>query len=398
MTGAEQFQQQASEVLGHRYQEVSFLTEGKTGLLFAARTRGDIEASVVLKVAYPADGTVQSPDTRVLFFRECEVGARLSHAHIVRVSPAEALDGIAFYEMDAQGCEHLDQLVGSAPPPTHQQVLAVMHELADAFDYAHAAGIVHGALRPSSVFLDADGHVKVKGFLLYESQNAAHPALEPATLGDAAYMAPEQWHGPRAGRAVDVYSVGILAYELFTGQARVEYDESGTVPIIHPIELAPNRPLRSGIPLHVNAAIRRAINKVPTMRFKSVGEFVNALAHREAALAHSLPTLVPRVANDRSSPWILVALVLGAALTGLIIPSQSRTAALQWTTSTLRSRIASFDPFKRAEPSPETAAAPSTPRDGRSLARARSETATSPKRDTAAARGATVRRSETERV
>jgi serine/threonine-protein kinase len=301
--------QRAREVLEPRYPGLVLLREGRTGLVFSAH-RGEADGPIVaIKVAYPANGQAEHSSTLARFRREAEIGARLSHPHILRCTPVETAQGLEFYEMDKAGPVRLDQLVIAAKPPRFERILLLLRQLADALDYAHAHGVVHGALRPSAVLLDASGEVLLKGFCLYADREAAHPSLTPAAVGDPAYMAPEQWHDRTVGRRVDIYAMGVLAYELCTSHARVGYDAQG-VPEIRPIEFAPNHPLRPDVPPHASAAIRRALNKDPDVRYATAGQFVQALTREEVALGHSLPTHKPPLTKRPHSAWILVLLVL----------------------------------------------------------------------------------------
>lgn len=316
--------QRAIDVLGQRYRGLTLINEGRSGLVFTGH-RGDVGGShVAVKVAYPANGTVYRSTAITRFRRECEIGARLSHPHILRTSPCEVLDGIEFYEMEAAGPIRLDHLITATNPPTFPRILTLLQQIAEALDYAHAHGIVHGALRPATILLDPTGRVRVKGFCLYDGEVPPVRTLAAAVVGHAAYMAPEQWHDGRCNRLTDVYAVGVIAYELCTGHARVGYDAAG-VPEIRPIELAPNHALRDDVPMHVNAAIRRATNKDPDVRFTSAGEFVRAMSHPDEATGHSLPTLAPPLSKKAHAPWMLVALVLLVAISLFFgVPSTPR--------------------------------------------------------------------------
>ncbi|WP_396201007.1 serine/threonine protein kinase [Gemmatimonas sp.] len=333
MTSTIQYLQHAKDVLARRYSTVTFVAENASGFIFSARTGDEAAAAVVIKVAYPNSGVPGISDMSARFHRECEIGAQLHHPHIVRVSPSEVIDGIEFFEMSAGGGYRLDHLVQATNPPSYDRILTIMKEIAEALDYAHAEGIIHGNLRPSVVHLDETGHVHVRGFLLYEGKDAPHPGLSPAVIGNAAYMPPEQWHDVRVDRRVDVYAAGILAYELCTGHARVDHDANGMAEV-HPIELLPNQPLRDGVPLHAVAAIRRATNRDAVIRFASIGAFVDALRNAEQALGHSLPTIAPPVAPERTAPWMLILLVVAVAIgTAIIVPSKARTRVFEWTAS-----------------------------------------------------------------
>lgn len=316
--------QRAREVLQLRYPGLSLIHEGRSGLVYVGHRGEPTGPSVVVKVAYPVDGSAQYSSALARFRREAEIGARLSHPHILRSTPVETVNGVEYYEMDKAGPVRLDQLIIAKNPPSYQRILTILQQMADALDYAHAHGVVHGAIRPSAVLLDASGGVLLKGFCLYANTEPTHPALAPASVGDPAYMAPEQWHDSIVQRPIDVYAVGVLAYELCTGHARVGYDANG-VPEIRPIELAPNHPLRDDVPLHVSAAIRRAMNRDPGARFETVGAFVDALRYPEEALGHSLPTFKPALRKTRHTPWMLIGLVLLVALLLVFaVPSELR--------------------------------------------------------------------------
>jgi serine/threonine-protein kinase len=324
MTLVTTYPQRAIEILGRRYHGLRLIGEGRSGLIFTGHVGDANGPMVAVKVAYPTDDHAHDSTATARLHREAEIGARLSHPHILRTSPTEVLDGIVFYEMDAAGPMRLDQLITAVHPPGFARVLVVLEQIAEAVDYAHVHGIVHGALRPSAVLLDPSGSVLVKGFCLYQDEKATQPALAPTAIGNAAYMAPEQWHDGRCNRLTDVYAVGVIAYELCTGHARVGYDAAG-VPEIRPIELAPNHALRDDVPMHVNAAIRRATNKDPDVRFTSAGEFVRAMSYPDEATGHSLPTLAPPLHKKEHAPWMLVALVLLVAISLFFgVPSTPR--------------------------------------------------------------------------
>jgi serine/threonine-protein kinase len=330
--------QRAIDVLGQRYRGLTLINEGRSGLVFTGH-RGDVGGShVAVKVAYPANGTVYRSTAITRFRRECEIGARLSHPHILRTSPCEVLDGIEFYEMEAAGPIRLDHLITATNPPTFPRILTLLQQIAEALDYAHAHGIVHGALRPATILLDPTGRVRVKGFCLYDGEVPPVRTLAAAVVGHAAYMAPEQWHDTAGGRQIDVYALGVIAYELCTGHARVGYDAAG-VPEIRPIELAPNLALRDDIPMHVSAAIRRAINKDTDVRYHAVGEFVWALFHAEDAMGHSLPTLAPPLHTKPHAPWMLIGLVLLVAFAIFVgVPSTARDTLFARITTSADSR------------------------------------------------------------
>lgn len=323
MSSRIEYEKRVTELLSRHYDDVKFVTMGANGLVFAAHERGVPTHSVSIKVPHEMARGGGDSAPLVRFRREAELGALLHHPNIVRMSPIRHDGDLEFFEMDTVGPMRLDRVVRAPKPPGFDRLIAIMHELGEALDHVHAQGIVHGRLRPSSVYLDGAGHVRLKGFMLREHETPPHPALTPATVGDAAYMPPEQWRDPVVDRRVDVYAAGVLAYELCTGAARVLQDGDGP-PQIQPIDILPHRPLREGMPIHVNAAIRRATHRDPATRFTSVGEFARALSDADEAQGHSLPTYSPPAhAAPPTRSWLLLVLVLGVAIIAILaaVPS-----------------------------------------------------------------------------
>lgn len=344
MTAMRQHIDRAIATLSQRFAEVTELGQGRSGIVLAAKRRDAEGAAIALKVMYPKDAVLGLTEVGSRFHRECEIGNALRHPRILHTSLPQELDGITWYEMERAGPYRLDHVILATHPASFERIVAIMREVAEALDFAHAKGIVHGALRPTNVLLDPSGHVLVKDFMLRESEVSSIPALSPSAVGDAAYMPPEQWRDPMVDRRVDVYSAGVLAYELCTGQRRVSYDVPG-VAEIRPLELPPNRALRDGIPLHVNAAIRKATSKEAPVRFASVGEFAEALAKPAAALGHSLPTYAPPMQRQRTSPIILLLLVLGASGLALLAPGTARNELVRWGRSVLHWGGREIDPL-----------------------------------------------------
>lgn len=392
MNSMQEYVSRAAGVLAQRYRDVSEVGQGRHGIVFKALA-GD--RSVAIKAAFPFMVGEEVPGAVAFFRREGELGAILTHPHILRTSPVEMLDGVEFYEMDYAGPLRLDHVVLQERPPTFGRVLAIMREVGAALDHAHAKGVLHGALRPTNVLLDSQGQVKLKGFVLRENERSPHPALEPGAVGDPAYMAPEQWRLPRVNRRVDVYAAGVLAYELFTGQQRVEYKTPG-FPEIRPIELAPNRPLRDGVPLHVNAAIRKATAKDPAVRFASVGEFVEALANPDMAQGHGLPTHVPPLSRQRSSPLLLLLVVAIAAAAAILGTEQSRERVVKWGKSIWSAEAPTVDPLNIRE-SPARGSGSESKRGSGGATRTETKRAGESARDSTRPSGTSSRREESQR-
>lgn len=300
--------------LGSRYTALTLQEEGLNGLVFSARRLTAPERPLMLKVAYPSDSGGMVSDSVMRFRREAEIGARLSHPHIVGCSPIETLHGLEFCEMEFAGVVRLDQLITTDGGLRWARATEILREIAAALDYAHARGIVHGALRPSAVWLNASGEVQLSGFVLYDNSPSPNGALLPSAVGDPAYMPPEQWHSATVSPGVDIYALGLIAYEMATGHARVASTVPG-IAEIEPVELPLHRPLGQDVPPHVAPAIRRAANRDPGLRYATAERFIDALIHPAIATGHTLPTRRPSTARRWHPPSVLIVLaVLVAAL------------------------------------------------------------------------------------
>ncbi len=307
------FVDQITRQLEGRFQEVRLLHTGENGVVFSARDPADADARRALRVPFPSEGADVAHTVR--FHRLAELACAVPHPYIAAGIAMEQVAGMDVMIMELAGPLRVDHLVTSARPATVHRILTVMRELATALDALHAAGIVHGALRPSRVLLDASGHVKVTGMLLRSGEAPPHTALTPAHVGDPAYMAPEQWHSTTAAAAMDVYAAGVIAFELYTGEPRVTRLAPGVA--IHPLVIPANRSLRPDLPLAINEALRRATHPDPAMRFATVGAFVDALAapHTPTAGHPAIgpPTdaaLQPVRSSDLRTVLLLAALVV----------------------------------------------------------------------------------------
>ncbi|MBY0490472.1 MAG: serine/threonine protein kinase [Gemmatimonadaceae bacterium] len=308
------FGEQIARRLGERFHDARLLHAGENGLVFSARDPAAHGERRAVRVPYPNEGTDAGHAIR--FRRLVALAQAVSHPHIARVHTTELIDGLEVAVTELAGPLRVDHLIVATRPPTVHRILTVLREIGEALDLLHAAGIVHGALRPSRVLLDASGHVKLTGMLLRAGETPPHPALRPAAVGDPAYMAPEQWHAEMATPAMDRYAVGVMAYELYTAEPRVTHLDASVA--VHPLQIPLQRPLRPDVPLAVNEVLRRATHADPGMRYASVRELVDALERPHTPVsAHAVAAPAPEAGSaSRISPrmWGLIVALIAALL------------------------------------------------------------------------------------
>ena len=206
------------------YEILDLLGKGGMGEVYRARDT-TLKREVALKIL-PAE-MAADPDRLERFQREAETVAGLSHPHIVTVYSVEEAEGVRFLTMELVEGQGLDQLV-----PAEGLDLAKVFEIgiavADALGAAHAKGIIHRDLKPANVMVTTDGRVKVLDFglakyalggsALGDSATQALPLTgEGSVLGTVPYMSPEQLRGLELDQRSDIFSLGVVLYELATG-------------------------------------------------------------------------------------------------------------------------------------------------------------------------------------
>jgi serine/threonine protein kinase len=308
--------------LPERYLRVQRIATGGMGEIYVADDEmlGRRVAIKVLADRFARDGSI-----RQRFTREALAAARLSgNPHIVTIFDVGEADGRPFIVMEYLPGGTVADRAARGPIP-HDLALAWLRDTASALDEAHANGIVHRDVKPANLLLDARDGVHVADFGIASVANTASSGmtLTGTVLGTAGYLSPEQARGEPATHESDVYGLGIVAYELLTGGRPFEGGSATAEASAHIHEPVPPASARGvGLSRAVDGVFDRALAKAPPHRYRSAGEFVDALA---AALSGStaatrvLPAPVPAGQSPRRRRWIPVLLLLAAAGVGAAI-------------------------------------------------------------------------------
>jgi len=306
-----------------RYRIVRLLGRGGMGDVYLADdTRlGRQVALKVLSAELHADA-----GRRDRFEREARAVAALNHPNIVTLHSIDQADGTPFLTMAYVEGRPLGELIPSTGRPL-DRLLTLAIPLADAVGAAHHRGILHRDLKPANVMVTPDGRVKVLDFGLAKLQADAGPAAdalpteeltgEGKIVGTVAYMSPEQAEGKPVDARSDVFSLGVLLYELGTGQRPFTGDTS--LSVLSAILKDTPRPmveLRADLPRDFTRIVSRALNKDPEARYQSAKDLRNDLqAVRDdlgsGELARSSATTTAVAAAPpapRRSAWSLVAI------------------------------------------------------------------------------------------
>jgi serine/threonine protein kinase len=230
------------------------------------------------------------PGFRARFENEAVAVASLRHPNILTVYDHGELDGVAFIVTEfVEGGTLEDQLGKPLPVDYATQVLG---PIASALDYAHARGVLHRDLKPSNILIASDGTPILSdfGLALIMTTSAVRLTQTGTILGTPEYMSPEQCEGDVMTDATDIYSLGVVAYEMLTGRVPFSAATPAAV-LIAQIQnkLPPPRQINPTLSTAADTALMKALAKLPADRFHSAAEFVRSLAAGPAQVAVAPP-------------------------------------------------------------------------------------------------------------
>ncbi|HEY6003062.1 MAG TPA: serine/threonine-protein kinase, partial [Anaeromyxobacter sp.] len=277
------------------FEIVALLGKGAMGRVFRAR-HVRLGREVAIKVLNSE--FVARPDVVQRFFREARVVNDIDHEHIVEVTDFVESPGLAYLVMellDGQSLREIMKQKGRKYPPL-RRVLGIMAQLCDALEAAHDKGVVHRDLKPDNIFVVQRGgadFVKVLDFGVAKLRDSVDDMETSAgvILGTPLYMSPEQALGRGIDRRADVWSAGVVLYELLAGA--VPFTAPSFVELAMRIREQPPKPLpartprRERIPPWLAAVVMRCLEKHPEDRYRSMAALGDALRARARPRAAS---------------------------------------------------------------------------------------------------------------
>jgi serine/threonine-protein kinase len=311
------------EVLADRYELEELVGAGGMSSVFRAHDRL-LDRKVAVKVLHQQYSGDEEYVER--FRREARSVAALSHPSIVTVidrGEHEDRQFIVFEYVEGENLKRLIERRGPAPVAT---ALELGVQIAGGLAFAHQQGLVHRDVKPQNVLLNGDGRAKVTDFGIARSLDMQHGMTQTGTvLGTSDYIAPEQAQGQRVDEHTDIYSLGVVLYELLTSEVPFPGENFVAVAMRHINEEPPLvGDKRSDVPPRVEAAIHKAMAKRPEDRFPTMAAFcaeleaclaeLQSAGTQIAAPAHRRPGQQHRRRRRGFSPWpILIALAVLAA-------------------------------------------------------------------------------------
>jgi serine/threonine protein kinase len=261
-------------VLGQRYEVLAEAGHGAMGQVFKARDRETREI-VALKILKPE--IASDPAMVERFKSELLFARKITHKNVCRVYEFNRVDGIAFTSMEFVDGESLRSVLKRFGNVTLRKGIDMALQMCSGLKEAHSQGIVHRDLKPENVMIDTHGNVKIMDFGIARSMETLTLSTG-GLVGTPAYMAPEQAAGKSVDHRADVYAMGLMLYEMFTGSQVFRADNAVAVALKHIAEAPkPPREIEPSISPSLERTILKCLEKNPDQRFQSIAELESDL-------------------------------------------------------------------------------------------------------------------------
>jgi eukaryotic-like serine/threonine-protein kinase len=263
------------EVIAGRFEIVELIGKGGMSSVFKAHDRL-LDRSVAIKVLHPQ--FTEDEEYVERFRREARSVAQLSHPNIVTVIDRGEDSGRQYIVFEYVQGENLKQLLERTGPMSAYEALGMALQMARALSFAHGRGLIHRDVKPQNVLLNAEGQAKMTDFGIARSVDVQGVTITGTVLGTSEYIPPEQARGQQVDAQTDVYSLGVVLYELLTGSVPYDGDNFVTVALRHVNEPVPSLlEQRPDAPPRLALAVERAMAKSPDERYESMDELVEEL-------------------------------------------------------------------------------------------------------------------------
>jgi serine/threonine-protein kinase len=260
-----------------RYRVDRLLGEGGMATVYVGHDLllGRDVAIKALRPQYAAD-----PQFRARFRREAQAAAGFAHPNIIDIYDVGEVAGVPYFVMEYVRGQTLKEIIDREGPFHPDDVAGLLQQLCSALDYAHERGYVHRDVKPQNILVSDDGHAIVVDFGIAKGLADSDLTDAGSGFGTVHYISPEQASGLVATPASDIYSAGIVAYEMLTRMVPFDADTPVGIAMQH-IQEPPPPPssLLPSIPPAVDAIVLRALDKDPTRRFPSSGAFARAMTY-----------------------------------------------------------------------------------------------------------------------
>ncbi len=266
------------------YRIIEELGRGGMGVVYKAEDT-KLKRTVALKFLPPE--LVRDKNAKQRFIHEAQAVSALQHSNICTLHDIDEIrpetgapgEGQLFIVMDYYEGETLREIISRGPLPV-EKIIDLGIQIAGALQEAHARGITHRDIKPANIMLTTKNQVKVLDFGLAKMTEQTRLTKENTTLGTAAYMSPEQTRGEKTDHRTDIWSLGILLYEMLTGKLpfQGDYNQALIYSIVNDSPPPPTS-LRTGVPLELERIIGKTLSKDKAERYQHADDIIADLKH-----------------------------------------------------------------------------------------------------------------------
>jgi len=284
-----------SSALEARYQILKELGRGGMGIVFQAYDK-QLKEQVAIKILSPLLSS--DPDALERLKHEVSSARRITHANVIRIHDISELNGIHFISMEFFEGMSLKDYIKKTGTLSLMQAFNIASQICDGLEAAHRQGVIHRDLKSQNIIIGPTNHVKIIDFGLARSGNLEGLTATGLIMGTPEYMAPEQVAGKSVDERADIYSLGIILYEMFTG--RVPFTGDSAIAVgFKQLKEDPPKPCDINTQLlpEIESVILRALQKNPLSRFLSVGELKSNL---EKAVLQPAPAPLKEPSSSKS--------------------------------------------------------------------------------------------------
>ena len=267
------------EKLG-RYEILSELGQGAMGVVYKA-VDPLIDRTVAIKTINLNLSREELADFEERFNREAKSAGRLNHPNIVTIYDVGRAEHVAFMAMEYLEGRELKEILASGEVLQPDRVAEIIAQVADALAFAHDHGVVHRDIKPANIMVLRNGSVKITDFGIAKMASGSRTQIG-IILGSPKYMSPEQIAGKPVDGRSDIFSLGVVLYELLTGQSAFGGEDCTLTTIMYRVlNEMPASPsdVNPSIPVAFNYIVARALAKAPEHRYQSAREMANDLKH-----------------------------------------------------------------------------------------------------------------------
>ena len=291
---------QPGVLFGGRYEILGVLGQGGMGAVYKARDR-ELDRLIALKVIRPELAT--DPAILQRFKQELILSRNITHKNVVRIYDLGEAEGIRFISMEYVEGEDLRTILHRERKLSPKDAIAVVEQVCRALDSAHSEGVIHRDLKPQNIMRDKHGRIVVMDFGLARSLGDSGLTQTGAIVGTLEYMSPEQALGTTLDPRSDIFSVGLIFYELLTGKAPYEADTAIASLMKRTREEARSASdVEASVPRSLSAIVSRCLEREPANRYHSAVELLQQLTTWEANPNISAETLSKMIAHPIVRP------------------------------------------------------------------------------------------------